>query len=405
MKKLLVQYNGWGERWPLGTLADNGNDLLFEYTSQALRKGLELSPLHLKVQAPAYSGFPAHLHRLPGLIADSLPDGWGQLLMDRVFRRRGINAASLSVLDRLAFLGERTMGALTYEPAESEQSPSDAALETLAQDVRTVISGSDEALSQLAVLGGAPHGARPKVLVYYDVSRGMVSTRPRPDHAPWLVKFPAQTEHKEVCALEHLYAQVARLCGLEVAETHYFDLGRNLAAFAIARFDVEGGMRVPVHTLAGALHADFRVPTVDYTTFLRAVHLFSRDEREVNKAYERAAFNVLFNNRDDHCKNFSFRLSRDLQWRLAPCYDVTFSEGPRGEPQMDVCGEARNITRAHMLELAKQGGVRIETATEVLDRFIAHARGFRPLAQEYKIRRATLTTVAKSIEANAHRLG
>jgi len=105
VKKLFVYYNGWGEHWLLGTLADNGSDLLFEYSPEALKRGLELSPLRLKLREQAYGGFPAYLQRLPGLISDSLPDGWGLLVMDRLFRKNGLNIADLSPLDRLAFLG------------------------------------------------------------------------------------------------------------------------------------------------------------------------------------------------------------------------------------------------------------------------------------------------------------
>jgi serine/threonine-protein kinase HipA len=406
MNRLRVQYRGWGEHWQLGTLADNGEQLLFEYSPEALRRGLELSPLHLKLQAQAYGDFPAHLQRLPGLICDSLPDGWGMLLMDRVYRRRDVDPARLSVLDRLAYLGDRTMGALTYEPAEdSDTELSEIDLVTLARETQTIMAGEDgTALRLLALLGGSPHGARPKVLVHYDPRRKLVSAQPQPGHVPWMFKFPGQTEHKEVCAVEDLYAQLARCCGLDMPQTRHVDLGRGLAAFGIARFDVEEGQRVPVHTLAGALHADFRVPAVDYTTFLRAVRVFTRDEREVAKAYARAAFNVVFNNRDDHSKNFSFRLGRDLQWRLAPCYDLTYNAGPRDEHQMDVCGEAREITRAGMLRLAQQGGVDPAEAQDALDRCVAQARSFRRIADERDIRKATVATMARAIDANCANL-
>ena len=108
-------------------------------------------------------------------------------------------------------------------------------------------------------------------------------------------------------------------------------------------------MRVPTHSLAGLLHTDFRMPSVDYTTYLRATRLLTRDEREVQKAFVRAVFNVIFNNRDDHAKNFAWRLGRDRRWRLAPAFDLTFCEGPRGEHQTDICGEGRKITRQHIL--------------------------------------------------------
>ena len=406
MKRITVCYAGWGEQWRLGTLADDGRELLFEYAPAALASGLELSPLHLRLRAPAYSGFPAHLQRLPGLIADALPDGWGLLVMDRFFRGKGVDPAALSPLDRLAFIGSRGLGALTFEPADAPGlSAEDVHLLALARGARAVIAGKDsETLRLLALMGGSPHGTRPKVLVHYCAQAGVMGTQPMAGCQPWLVKFQAHGEHKEACALEDVYAQLARDCGLDMPATRSFDLDRTLAAFGIARFDVEQGLRVPVHTLAGALHADFRMPSVDYNAFLRATRALTRDEREVRKAYERAAFNVLFNNRDDHARNFSFRLGRDRQWRLAPGYDLTFCEGPGGEHRMDVCGEAREITRAHMLALARQAGVDPAWSMGVLDRMGELAVGFKGHAAGRGIRAATIKRVAAAIAANRKRL-
>ena len=306
MKRLAVRYCGWGEDWPLGHLADDGATLLFEYTPEALAQGLELSPLHLPLRAAAFGGFAPHLHGLPGLIADSLPDGWGLLLMDRLFRRQGLRHPG--PLDRLAFIGDRAMGALRFVPAvKPDAEEPDWNLLILAREsARALTDETGAALRELALTGGSPQGARPKALVHYDARTEQVSTRSDAAGEPWLVKFPAQGEHKEVCAIEQLYAEVARDCGLEMPASKCFDLAPRLAAFGVARFDRERGLRVPVHSLAGLLQVDFRLPgNADYTALLRATRLLTRDEREVEKAYARAVFNVLFHNRDDHPKNFA----------------------------------------------------------------------------------------------------
>ena len=426
MNKLQVHYTGWGEHWLLGTLADNGRERLFEYSPEAMRQGLELSPLRLKLRPQAYGQFPAHTLGLPGLVMDALPDGWGLLLMDRLFRQRGVDVARVSPLQRLAFIGARALGALSFEPAqpwlldEAEHS-----LLALAQHAQQVLAGQgNEVLSQLAWLGGSPQGARPKVLVHLDPLTGMVRTqskgvagRPSSDDLPagfepWLIKFAAQGEHSEACAIEALYADLARLCGLDMPATRHFDLGAagssgrtRLAAFGIARFDRQSGLRVPTHTLAGALHADHRLTgAVDYTTWLRVTRLFTRDEREVRKAFERAVFNVLFNNRDDHAKNLSFRLGADRCWRVAPAYDLTFSPGAGGEHAMDVCGHGHNITRAHLLQLAKDGGLEAPWAGQVLDRMIAVAQGLRAQASQWPIRRITVLHMQTTVQRHAARL-
>jgi serine/threonine-protein kinase HipA len=407
VKTLIVHYNGWGEHWPLGTLADNGRTLLFEYSKEALAQQLELSPLHLTLRAQAYGDFPLHQDRLPGLIADSLPDGWGRLLMDKIFRRQGFNPAELSPLDRLAVIGDRGMGALSYAPANMlELTDRDLSLLELATDAQAVVHGdNDKALLELARLGGSPHGARPKVLVYFSTTEGTVSTLPRAGHTPWLIKFNADAEHKETCAIEQAYAELARECGLEIPQTRYFDLSPELAAFGAERFDIEGAYRVPTQTLAAVFDADFRIPSVlDYTKFLRITDRLSNDQREVKKAYERALFNVIFHNRDDHSKNISFRLGQDRRWRLAPAYDLTFSEGYGGEHSLDVCGEGRQVTRANLLELAKQAALPAEWAVAAIDRISSVAVKLKKRLSAQSIRKATVAGILAKVNAGLARL-
>jgi serine/threonine-protein kinase HipA len=423
MKRLAVHYCGWGEDWPLGLLADDGTTLLFEYAPEALAQGLELSPLHLKLRATAYGEFPAHLLRLPGLIVDSLPDGWGLLLMDRLFRQQGLRHPG--PLDRLAFIGNRAVGALRFVPAmEPDAEEPDWNLLALARESERALAGeAGAALRELALTGGSPQGARPKALVQYDTGSGhlspagppqgaerplggqersdvgaRISTRSDAPGEPWLVKFPAQGEHKEVCAIEQMYAELARDCGLEVPASAWFDLSPGLAAFGVARFDREQGLRVPVHSLAGLLQVDFRLPgSADYTALLRATRLLTRDEREVEKAYARAVFNVLFHNRDDHPKNFAWRLGRDRRWRLAPAFDLTFTEGPMGQHHMDVCGEGHAVERGHLLRLASEGGVAAKAAEATIDRMVTQAATFSQRAAAYPIRRATVQRMKASV--------
>jgi serine/threonine-protein kinase HipA len=403
VRKLLVRYCGWGESWPLAQLADDGRLLLFEYSEEALRADLQLSPIRMPLRAPAYGDFPPYLMRLPGLIADSLPDGWGLMLMDRYVRRNGREPDTLSPLDRLALVSARGLGALTYEPAaDLEPTPEDLTLLELAREVDEVVSGaSGEVLERLLVLGGSPQGARPKALVGYDPVRGTITTRPDGGHVPYLIKFPAQQEHKEVCAIEFAYSRTARACGLDVPEVQHFDLGRKHAAFGIARFDREGELRVPIHTLAGVLHADFRIPSLDYTSLLRATRSMTSDEREVLKAFDRAVFNVLFNNRDDHGKNFSFRLERDRRWRLAPTYDLSYSTGPGSEHQLAICGEARRVTGRHLADLAEQSGVKSSQARKSVERMLDAVGSFEKTLKEQAIRAATVRSIIRKVRANA----
>lgn len=406
MKKLDVFFSGWGQRWLLGTLADDGRQLLFEYSAEALKRGIELSALKLPLRAQAYGSFPAYLSHLPGLVADSLPDGWGLLLMDRLFLQSGRSLAALSPLDRLSFIGERGMGALSFVPAsQAPLSADDLSLLQMAQAVRDVVADRDTAaLEQLAMVGGSPHGARPKVLVQFDTQRQRISTLDDAPGTPWLIKFPAGQEHKEVCAIEQAYCGVARRCGLEVPTTRLFEINRNLAAFGIERFDRERGMRVPVQSFAAALHADFRVPSLDYQSILRATQYFTTDVTQVEAAFRRCVFNVVFNNRDDHAKNFSLRMNEQMEWQLAPAYDLTFNTGPGGYHQTSVMGEARQPGRQHLLALAADANLKRGLAEGIIDLMLEEASTLaQTLKAQPSIRQTTISKIAATVGANVSR--
>lgn len=406
MKKISVIYAGWGERFQLGTLADDGNDLLFEYSSDALKRGLELSPHKLPLRDGAYGDFPAHQLRLPGLISDALPDGWGMLLMDRLFRKQGRRPEQVSPLDKVALIGETAMGALAFEPAEGGAlTHEDVKLLALARETRAVLEDeSEELLRRLVLMGGSPHGARPKVLVNFDRANNKMANWENAEGVPLLVKFPAQQEHKEVCAIEAMYSRIATACGLKVPRTEYFDLSKDLSAFGVERFDRLDGMRVPMHTAAGAAHVDFRIPQLDYINLLRLTRRMTADAREVLQAYERCVFNVVFNNRDDHSKNFSFLLGKDGRWQVSPAYDLTYCVGPGGEHQMDICGETREPSRQHLLELAKKGGLPEKVAIGSVERIAEFAARFKDFTDEFPIRKGTLKQIETALNLNRDRL-
>ncbi|MBJ7309458.1 type II toxin-antitoxin system HipA family toxin [Rugamonas sp. CCM 8940] len=406
MKKLNINFCGWGQNWHLGTLAHEGRALLFEYSDEALQRGVELSPIYLKLRKVAYSNFPSTQENLPGLIADSLPDGWGRLLMDRYFQKNARDLASISPLDRLAFINDRAMGALVFTPPdELSHDPEYQELRVLAEGAQAVLAGQDTAtLQQLALTGGSPHGARPKVLVQYNTATAQVSTERAAPGAAWLVKFQAQAEAKEVCAIEKLYATMAEKCDLDMPATKYFDLTPKLAGFGIERFDRKRGMRVPTLSLAALLDDNFRLPTRDYEVFLKATRTLTKDERQVKKAFERCVFNVVFNNRDDHTKNFAYVMNESMQWELAPCYDLTYNVGVGGEHQMTISGEGRNPGLKHLLALATAVDLSEAWARQTIERITTVAGTLATHAKGVGIKPATLSTIKNAIEANRRRM-
>ncbi len=405
MRKLDVFFVGWGQRWVLGTLAQSGAHILFEYSPEALRRGVKLSELSMPLAARTWSKLPPFFGGLPGFVADALPDGWGLLLMDRVFRKAGRDPVTLTPLDRLAFIGARAMGALAFEPpADLELERDDLTLRQLAEAARDVIEDRDtRALQTLALVGGSPHGARPKALIDFDPARRTISTEPGASGTPWLVKFPGQGEHVEVCGIEFAYAQAARLAGMEVPATHHFAIAPKLAAFGVERFDRHQGMRVPVQSFAAALHADFRLPALDYQTVLQATRFMTASAPEVSKAYLRCVFNVVFNHKDDHAKNLALRMNERMEWRLSPVFDSSFDPGPGGCHQTSVVGEARHPARAHLLALARACDVPKGTAIRCIDVVCDAARGLEGILDDAGVRKATRRQVAAAVRENVAR--
>lgn len=413
-----IYYDGWGEHWRWGTLmssaAITGRPLIvFEYSDEARARGLELSAYKLPLQGPKLrKDFPAHQLALPGPVYDALPDGWGMLLMDRLFKRRGLNPARIGALERLTYVGTNAMGAMSFAPlaADMGEPPQHIPLHQLAAEVQDVLAGEGGAfLQKLLQMGGSPQGARPKALLYRNPANGAFSTAEAPGLEAWLIKFPGQQEHPEVCAIEEAYAQCLRACGIDTPDTAYFALPNGQAAFASRRFDRQEGMRVPMQSLAAFVGADFRVPgTLDCANFLRATQMCTNDVRQKARAFERVVFNVAFNNRDDHPKNFAYLMSPRGDWTLAPAYDVTFCEGPGGYHQMDVMGEALEIGRESMLALGTQEAeLPVSAAAEIIERICNVATTFAATVRQQfsqRVTQDTLDTIERRINDNIQRL-
>jgi len=413
MKELVVTYQGLGDPFVVGTLADDGQDVLFQYDPQALGQGLQLSPIRLPLRMPAYPDRRtdyAQLHSVPGLIYDSLPDGWGYRLMHRRMQARGWDPDKVSTLDRLAYLGANTMGALTYAPALVDTLEGrDLTLLHLAQEVQAVlVDDSHEVLAELARAGTASAGARPKALVSFNPDTGAMSTQASEvtGGQAWLVKFPGNDDARDSCALEELYAQMAHHCQLGMTETRFFELPGGRSAFATQRFDRRGEQRVHVHSLAGLLHTNFQVPSVSYEDFFRVTRRLTRDQRELKKAVQRCVFNIVMNNRDDHAKNLSFLLEADGNWHLAPPYDLTYCPGYQGEHFMDVAGESVAPKRSDVIHAAKSAGLPVAAAEQTIDEILDKTTPqlLLELAKGLPVHQQTVKSVHHAMQINYARL-
>ena len=382
----------------VGRLASRNNTIYFQYDSGFLAQGLHISPLNLALGSELYSFQPHLFEGLPGVFSDSLPDGWGRLLIGRYLRSKGILPEEFSPLDRLALVGRTGLGALTYEPDRTlEGELNDLDLDILARHMLEVLEGeSTEVLHHLIQLNGASAGARPKALigVNKDFSRVIHGKHTIPatfEH--WLVKFANTNDGNDAGAIEYVYSLMAREAGLEMTETHLFPAQSGAGYFAIRRFDREADKRWHMHTASGLLHADFRTPSLDYEDLISLTEYLTKDVREVEKMFRLAVFNVLAHNRDDHGKNFSYLMNAEGNWKVSPAYDLTFSSGPRGHMSTMIMSEGMRPGLAHIKKLGRVAGIKPKLVSEVIDQTLSALGNWQELATNYAVSKANVQLI------------
>jgi serine/threonine-protein kinase HipA len=390
----------------VGRLALKERELLFEYDAAFLGSKLELSPFKLPLRPGVTVGQPDVFDGLMGVFEDSLPDGWGKLLIDRRAAELGISMRSLTPLDRLALVGARSMGALVYEPEVALDDPTTVKLSELAKEAEIVLEGARGKvdLERLIAVGGSPKGARPKVLVQLspdgDVIFGARSIRP--GFSAWLVKFRAPADDPHSAALEHAYCLMAKATGIDVPRTQLLGkTKRSPGYFAIERFDREGSTRIHAHTLGGLLHLPHGYPALDYLDLLKTTRRLTRNEAAVAEMFRRACFNVFAYNRDDHSRNFAFLMDEQGSWRPSPAYDLTFAEGPGGEHTMLVVGEGRAPNKEHLLTLAERA--ELKGAKQIIDEAHKAVRQFRIFADQAGVPAKLQRSVAPRLLGTAKR--
>ncbi len=371
MKKLNVfLHRENDDRLLVGQLGESEHRIFFEYDPAFLADPLWLSPFKLPPEPGLHEHRDLGFGPLFGLFDDSLPDGWGLLLMDRFFRKNGIDPARISPLDRLAYLGSDTMGALTYQPAmPKEQDNSLLDLSLLARESQNILTGKTETvLPQLMRAGGSPGGARPKVLVGLygaDLISGEGDLPEGFEH--WIVKFSGQHDFADSGPLEYAYSLMAEAGGIPMPDTRLFETDNGGPFFGTKRFDRRKNRRVHVHTFGNLIHANFRIPGSDYEDLFKVINILTRSRQDLLTGFRLMVFNILTHNRDDHVKNFAFLMDDNGDWRLAPAYDLTYAPGPGGEHTLTVLGEGRSPNRKQVTALGTKVGLKRTEIDETID--------------------------------------
>ncbi len=393
----------YGER-QVGALSEIDGQTFFQYDERFLRTGLELSPLRLPLGPGVRLCARPYLQNLPGLCYDSLPDAWGQRVMERWFRQERRQTA-VTPLEQLCFVGDRGVGALRYEPALLTDDPLrpvvGEALDLRRVELasRTLLSGPpDKVIPGLVNLArnGSAGGARPKLWIgiHDEAGHPVLAAgggRVPEGFTPWLLKLDlgsrVGTAWREWGRIEHAYALMAAAAGLRTCATRLLTTvgrsGQERAHFAIARFDRgPGGRRIHFHSLAGITESDYD-DVIDYRELFSTVMQVCRDHRETVEALRRAAFNVAARVRDDHAKNHGFLFEPGTGWRLAPAYDLVYT-APARFPRhaMPLAGNAVTPGVAEVLRLADEAEIPARTAGEVIEQVRAAIARWPEFAQQ-----------------------
>lgn len=364
-----VYFNGFNIKKRMGRLLLKNRKIFFEYDTDFIKTALELSPFKLPLKAGVLASTDRTFEGLFGIFNDSLPDGWGRMLLDRKLMSLGVNPGSISSLDRLCFVGEHGMGALSYKPENPISTEHVSAnLDEIDHEIRVTLEDNDLYIDDLLILGGSSAGVRPKVLLQID-------------NIYWLIKFRSSLDPKDISAIEYAYHLMATEAGLNVPKAKIFPSRKSFGFFGVERFDRQHNKRIHLHSISGLLHADHREPALDYETIMRATLYLTRDIRQSEVQFRNAVFNVFSHNRDDHAKNFSFLMDVNGTWRVSPAYDLTFSSGPAGEHSTMVMGEGKNPKKDHLLKLATIGNIKKNNALEIIEQVTAATRKWRNFAE------------------------
>ncbi len=401
----------------VGQLAQNKTGVYFQYDANYLSKYSSLSPFNLPFDASVTLA-PKQPHLgLHGVFADSLPDGWGLLIMDKLFRQNGIDKAKITAMDRLSFMGNNSMGALSYSPQAditnniitTARTKQLIELNQLGKNAVALFDGeTNEILEQLAAIG-SPGGARPKAQIYINPNdSGQISTQPRGDYIPNIIKFSSAhllLGHEEgLC--EAAYLSMAKKCGIEVPNWQiiHTNIGKlKMNWLTMIRYDCQLNTdsygRYHTHSLAGLLDVDFRQPSLDYEDIIRASQALCRSPAVGKDLFKRAIFNLFTLNQDDHAKNWEFIQDDNGLWRVAPFFDVTFSPTRHKEHSTSYAGYGKNPPLKAIQKLASLASYKNwhQAQIDILN-IVDCISCWDAVSKELNISKSTRTMIAKNLK-------
>ncbi len=419
----------WGKRIAVVSQDENQSFATFQYEPGFSKSGIQVSPLMMPLRDDPYE-FPAlpfqTFHGLPGLLADSLPDRFGNALIDAWLAREGRPPESFSILEKLCYIGERGMGALEFKPVTGPKLNKTSSLQIshlvdLANQVLDERSGfianfspcsKTNSIADILRVGTSAGGARAKAVIAWnpktnEVRSGQVKTESEFEY--WLLKFDGirDNQDKELAdpkgfgAIEYAYSLMAKEVGIQMTDCRLFEEnGRR--HFTAKRFDrlAEGG-KLHMQSLCGIAHYDFnQAGAYSYEQAMMAMRTLKLNKSEVEEQFRRAAFNIVARNQDDHVKNIAFLMDRNGGWTLSPAYDLTYSYNPEGDwtsaHQMTLNGKRDNFLREDIMACAKAGGINRQDAVRIFERVLQVVSQWNTFAAEAKVSDSTAAKIGRT---------
>lgn len=380
-----------GKREELGSL-DDKNGIRFQYAPEFLARKISPSPLMVPLASKPWQSKNGLNGGLPGFVADSLPDGWGNLLLDRWLRQHGKELREISPLERLCWIGQSGMGALEYEPETREEiaHQENIHLDYIDDEVQSVLSETPtaKALDRLCSLNGSSGGARPKIVCLvsedgnFRLKPGVLSEE---GFAPWIIKFRSLADAADIGVQEFIASELMRRASIDVAPTRLFPSKKGYGWFGMRRFDRTKKGKVHMMTAAGALDCDFRSPCLDYQTIL-ALTCALVGPNALLEQIKRAAFAFLIGNCDDHAKNFSFLMDSAGKWSVSPAYDMVYSAGFNAEHMTSLLGKGKNPNRRDFLKLGELFDLASPAVDSAIDDVLEAVSNYPNMARDFGVK-------------------
>ena len=382
----------------VGALGINDHTTYFEYNEAFKKESLEISPLKLHTKyTQTYTNYDdRYFNQLAGVFTDSLPDKFGNAIINEYYSKKGLNKYELSTLQKLAYIGSNGMGALEYVPSVQSDSIKEVLeIRHLVDEARLILQGDIKTtIPEIMEAGGSAGGARAKAIIQWNRSNNsIVSGRvePKAGYEQYIIKFDGASEHKkseDYPKIEYIYMTIAKMCELNVSEVELMQ-DRDYAHLLVKRFDRVADKKLHMHSLCGMTHTNFNdYGLYSYEEYLKTVEVVTRKKKSVLSAYGHMVFNIISSNQDDHTKNFSFLMDESGEWDVSPLYDLTYSHGTgyTAKHQMKANGKQEDFVLDDLLAVAEMSDVKVSDAKLIIDHIqTIFYENFEKMAKELEV--------------------